>query len=108
MSTKKQSSGFITYVKRHRQVRSWNLAELARRAGLSQPEVSRLESGVRMPTMRHVKGLAEAFSGAPTGQVGEPRRYEDWLAMLVDYAERSRQDTYASRKDAVQETATGA
>ena len=97
MSSTQTQNGFILFVQRHRELRSWNLAELARRAGLSQPEISRLEAGKRMPTRRHDKGLAIAFAGAPTKQTGEPGRYEDWLAMLVDFAERARKETFATR-----------
>ena len=69
-------SAFIRFVSRHRQARKWSIAELARRSSLSQPEVSRIESGQRLPTIRHVKGLAEAFSESPV--------------QLVDLGERAR------------------
>ena len=75
-----------------RETRKWSLADLARAAGLSQSEVSRIESGARLPTMRHVKGLSESFSSAPREAENEPGRYESWVAHLVDLGERARID----------------
>ena len=83
-------SAFIRFVRTNRLDRQWSIAELARRAALTQPEVSRLESGVRLPTLRHVKGLSEAFFAAPVSTEGQPQRYADWVTLLVDLGERSR------------------
>ena len=83
-------SAFIRFVTHHRQARKWSIAELARRSALCQPEVSRIESGQRLPTIRHVKGLSEAFSGAPIKDAAEPSKYSDWLVQLVDLGERAR------------------
>jgi transcriptional regulator with XRE-family HTH domain len=96
-------TGFSRFVKQHRVQRNWSLAELARRSGLTQPEVSRLETCKRTPTLRHVRGLAEAFTDVPTPgsvplviemsgnlQVNEPERYEEWISILVELGERSR------------------
>jgi transcriptional regulator with XRE-family HTH domain len=83
-------SAFIRFVSRHRQARKWSIAELARRSALSQPEVSRIESGQRLPTIRHVKGLAEAFSESPVKDASEPSKYSGWLVQLVDLGERAR------------------
>jgi transcriptional regulator with XRE-family HTH domain len=83
-------TAFIRFVSHHRQARKWSIAELARRSALSQPEVSRIESGQRMPTLRHVKGLAEAFSAAPLADESEPNQYSGWLVQLVDLGERAR------------------
>ena len=58
-------SAFARFMRKSRESRLWTLADLSRAAGLSQSEVSRIESGARLPTMRHVKGLAEAFSSSP-------------------------------------------
>ena len=63
---------------------------MARRAGLSQPEVSRMLSGKRLPTLRHVKGVAEALSRSPVEGLQEPQNYAEWLVLLVNEAERSR------------------
>jgi len=93
-------SAFSRYVKHHRTARHWTLAELARRSGLTQPEVSRVESGNRMPTLRHVRGIAEAFSAFPVGSAGEPDRYENWVSILVDLGERARIDARASKEKA--------
>jgi transcriptional regulator with XRE-family HTH domain len=85
-------SAFSRFMRKSRENRRWSLADLARASGLSQSEVSRIESGSRLPTMRHVKGLAEAFSSAPKVGDNEPVRYESWVAHLVDLGERARID----------------
>lgn len=82
---------FVELVERSRTVRHWSRAELARRAGITQPEVSRALGGGRMPTLRHVRGLAEAFASAPVGE-GEPPDYPNWLVKLVELAEGARTD----------------
>jgi len=85
-------SSFSRAMRMYRETRKWSLADLARSSGLSQSEVSRIESGSRLPTMRHVKGLAEAFSSSPKTGDNEPVRYESWVAHLVDLGERARID----------------
>jgi transcriptional regulator with XRE-family HTH domain len=85
-------SAFARFMRKSRESRKWSLADLSRAAGLSQSEVSRIESGSRLPTMRHVKGLAEAFSSSPKQGKNEPVRYESWVAHLVDLGERARID----------------
>ena len=85
-------SSFSRFMRKSRESRLWTLADLSRAAGLSQSEVSRIESGSRLPTMRHVKGLAEAFSSSPKKGKNEPVRYESWVAHLVDLGERARID----------------
>ena len=85
-------SAFSRFMQQSRLARGWSLADLSRAAGLSQSEVSRIESGQRLPTMRHVKGLAEAYSSAPREGNNEPLRYESWVAHLVDVGERARID----------------
>ena len=85
-------SAFARFMRKSRESRLWTLADLSRAAGLSQSEVSRIESGARLPTMRHVKGLAEAFSSSPKTAENEPVRYESWVAHLVDLGERARID----------------
>jgi len=85
-------SAFARFMRKSRESRLWTLADLSRAAGLSQSEVSRIESGIRLPTMRHVKGLAEAFSSSPKKGKNEPIRYESWVAHLVDLGERARID----------------
>ena len=96
------STGFMRFVRQHRTFRHWSIAELARRAGLTQPEVSRVESGARQPTLRLVQGIAEAFSGAPANS-DEPQGYASWVAILVDLGERSRiefRETRGQNEDA--------
>jgi transcriptional regulator with XRE-family HTH domain len=95
MST--SNTGFMRFVRQHRLSRTWSIAELARRAGLTQPEVSRVESGARKPTLRLVRGLAEAFSSAPIGDIGEPRGYDAWISILVDLGERARVELREAR-----------
>lgn len=88
----KTESAFIRFMRSNREHRHWSLAELARRSALTQPEVCRLESGVRLPTLRHVKGLSEAFYSAPVTKEGQPRRYEEWITTMVELGERARID----------------
>lgn len=90
---------FITLVEAHRRARHWSFAELARRGGLTQPEVSRVVHGIRMPTMRHVRGLAEAFANAPAGTTDEPPDYTHWVSVLIDLADRTRRDARASKEN---------
>lgn len=84
------SDPFIQLVERHRRARHWSFAELARRGGLTQPEVSRVIHGIRMPTLRHVRGFGTAFAGTPSGLPGEPTSPSEWVAHLVDLAEGAR------------------
>ena len=81
---------FILLVERHRKARHWSFAELARRGGLTQPEVSRVIHGIRMPTLRHVRGFGTAFASTPSGLPGEPATPSEWVAHLVDLAEGAR------------------
>ena len=84
-----EENGFANFVEQHRRRRGWSRAELARRADLTQPEVSRVESGARNPTLRLVIGIAEAFSHAPMGD-GEPPDYPHWVSVLADLGEEAR------------------
>jgi len=97
MDATSTSSGFIHLVRHHRRSRGWSIAELARRSALTQPEVSRLESGKRTPTLRHVQGLAEAFSATTPKSDDEPQGYEGWVATLVDLGEESRRSARTPR-----------
>ena len=83
---------FAKVITKYRDSRNWSQADLARESGLTQAEVSRVESGQRLPTMRIVKGLSEAFSSTTKGNFNEPVRYESWVAYLVDLGERVRMD----------------
>ena len=83
---------FSHAVTKFRDTRNWSQADLARESGLTQAEVSLVESGQRLPTMRIVKGLSEAFSSSTKKGFNEPVRYESWIAYLVDLGERVRID----------------
>ena len=83
---------FSKTVAKYRDSRNWSQADLARESGLTQAEISRVESGQRLPTMRIVKGLSEAFSASTTKSFNEPVRYDAWVAYLVDLGERVRID----------------
>ena len=89
-------SRFSRFVYHHRQRLSWSIAELARRSDLTQPEISRLEAGKRTPTLRHVRGLAQAFSTTEKQYEGKLSSYEEWVTSLVDLGEAAR--TEARRK----------
>lgn len=80
---------FIQIIEAHRRARHWSLAELARRSDLTQPEISRVVHGIRMPTLRHVRGLGRAFASAPSS-LTEPGSAAEWVALLVDLAENAR------------------
>jgi|TARA_R100000149_G_scaffold45625_1_gene18284 transcriptional regulator with XRE-family HTH domain len=81
---------FSKKIAKYRDSRNWSQADLARESGLTQAEISRIESGQRLPTMRIVKGLAEAFSSSTKKSFNEPVRYDAWVAFLVDLGERVR------------------
>jgi|ETNvirome_6_1000_1030641.scaffolds.fasta_scaffold174147_1 transcriptional regulator with XRE-family HTH domain len=85
-------SGIIRFVRHQRELRGWNLTHLAKQANLTQAEVSRLESGVRKPTMRVCLGLAEAFADSDKPEYGMDNleRFEDWVTMLVILGQRAR------------------
>jgi transcriptional regulator with XRE-family HTH domain len=85
-----QTDPFLKFVETHRKARHWSFAELARRGGLTQPEVSRVINGVRMPTLRHVRGFALAFASAPNTNAPEPETPAEWVALLVNLAEDAR------------------
>ena len=90
-------TGFTNFVKQHREARQWSIAELARRAQLTQPEGSRVESGARKPTLRLVRGIAEAFSSS-AATIDVVHGYEPWCALLVDLGEEARKKTREARK----------
>jgi transcriptional regulator with XRE-family HTH domain len=48
-------------VKARRKARGWSMRELARRAGVSQPFVSKLEAGQLLPSLPTLYGLAAVF-----------------------------------------------
>ncbi len=83
-------SRFSRFVLYHRKQLSWSIAELSRRSKLTCPEISRLETGKRTPTLRHVKGLAEAFSSTEKTYEGKPENYAGWITSLVDLGEAAR------------------
>jgi|TARA_Y100000004_G_C8808332_1_gene366473 transcriptional regulator with XRE-family HTH domain len=84
------SNQFSKSIAKYRDARNWSQADLARESGLTQAEISRIESGLRLPTMRIVKGLSEAFASSTKKSFNEPVRYESWVAYLVDLGERVR------------------
>ena len=91
-------SAFSNVIERHRRYRGWSIAELARRAELTQPEVSRLVNDVRTPTLRHVQGLAEALSATTRKQPEGPTSYDEWVALLVDLGQEARRAVREARR----------
>ncbi len=98
-------TAFVRFIRSSRKSRHWSIAEMARRAGLTQPELSRVEGGTRMPTLRHVKGLAEAFSTYPVEDPLEPVDYHRWWSKLGDLAERARIDARSGAKKEAEDAA---
>ncbi len=92
-------SRFSRFVLHHRRQMSWSLAELSRRADLTQPEISRLETGKRTPTLRHVQGLAKAFSSTEKEYEGKLQTYPDWVATLVDLGEAARTEARGKKEN---------
>ncbi len=91
-------TAFVRFIRTARKDRHWSIAELGRRAGLTQPELSRVEGGSRMPTLRHVKGLAEAFSAYPQKESLEPPDYHRWWSRLGELAEMARIEARTTAK----------
>ncbi len=89
-------SDFADFVRQHREARCWSRSELARRSGLTQAEISRLESAKRMPTLRHVRYLASVFS--KTRQDGDPKSYANWVAQMVNIGDDVRREVRAARR----------
>jgi transcriptional regulator with XRE-family HTH domain len=86
-------SEFSKLLRKQRAKRSWTLAEIARRSSTTQPEISRVERGLRLPTLRHVYGLAVAFSSNPSSDSEDPTGFKDWLALLTELAVEARAET---------------
>lgn len=63
--------GIGSRVRAHRQARGWSMRELARHAGVSQPFVSKLESGKLLPSLPTLYGLAATF-GLPVSSLLPP------------------------------------
>jgi len=83
---------FSELLRNQRAKRQWTLAEIARRSSTTQPEISRVERGLRLPTLRHVYGLAVAFSKSPTTDSEDPTGFKDWLALLAELAVEARSE----------------
>ena len=90
------TNGFKSFVKAHREKRNWSRSELARRSELTQAEVSRLEAGKRMPTLRHVKHIATACHANPVK--GDPPDFEHWVTRLVEIGDTTRKAARAYRR----------
>jgi len=58
--------------------RGWSQAELARRAGLSRPEVSAVETGRVVPSVHAALGLGRAFGVAVEALFSAPRSPVTW------------------------------
>jgi len=48
-------------IRHERDARGWSLGELARRAGMQPPNLSRLETGKHMPSLDTLERVAEAL-----------------------------------------------
>ena len=75
---------FCEFVRFHMGERNWPISELARRAKITQPEMSRVVSGIRTPSLRHIVGIAEAFSASTPRETDGPLvEFEMWAGRLV-------------------------
>lgn len=62
-------------IKELRERRGWSQAELARRAGVAQPIVNRLERGkTRTPSLDNLEKLADALGVSPRALLKHQRR----------------------------------
>ena len=61
MTTKDVQVLLATSIRYHREKRGWDKTDLARRAGLSRPMISQLESGGRMPSFPTLAKLGKAL-----------------------------------------------
>jgi len=52
-------------VREHRSAAGWSMRELASRAGVSQPYISKLEAGLLRPSVPALYALAAAFGASP-------------------------------------------
>lgn len=58
-------------VQRLREAKEWSLGELAGRSGIDKGAISRLERGLRSPTPRTVRDLANALGVPPETLKGD-------------------------------------
>jgi transcriptional regulator with XRE-family HTH domain len=61
---------------RLRMERGWTQAELAKRAGTRQSNISRLENGLANPTFKFLQKLSEVFEVELTVRLGPPQPSE--------------------------------
>lgn len=67
------------------------MTELARRADLTQPELSRVLAQIRPPSLRQVVALAGAFANSSLRESeGEPKGFDAWAGALVRLAGEAR------------------
>ena len=55
-----------------RKLRGWSTYELARRAGIAQSTIQRIETGERRPSARTLAKIANALGFGELGQLLEP------------------------------------
>ena len=57
----KRTNWICKQVKYYREKKGWNQEELAKKSGLRQPQISRLEAGIHSPSFRTLQKIADAL-----------------------------------------------
>ena len=80
---------FVSFLQKSALARGWAMVDVSRKAKLSLPELSRIYSGTRPPSLRIIEHLADAFSETASRE-GEPYNYAGWAGIMVQLARDDR------------------